>query len=120
MTPSQTSGVDALARPTKVVEGLSAMPMMSVQSAPTASASRTFFVQTEGKQGHAFLDLLQAVTMLVDVQLGRDIPILDDGARDELGEHDNISAEVDDVVLSLYLPAVDINGVGKGLEGVKS
>ena len=33
MTPSQTSGVDALARPTKVVEGLSAMPMISVQSA---------------------------------------------------------------------------------------
>ena len=32
MTPSQTSGVDALARPTKVVEGLSAMPMISVQS----------------------------------------------------------------------------------------
>ena len=58
--------------------------------------------------------------MLVDVQLGRDIPILDDGACDELGEHDNISAEVDDVVLSLYLPAVDINGVGKGLEGIKA
>ena len=54
------------------------------------------------------------------MQLGRDIPILDDGARDELGEHDNISAEVDDVVLSLYLPAVDINGVGKGLEGIKA
>ena len=78
------------------------------------------FCQTEGKQGHAFLDLLQAVTMLVNVQLGRDIPILDDGARDKLGEHDNISAEVDDVVLSLYLPAVDINGVGKGLEGIKA
>ena len=78
------------------------------------------FCQTEGEQGHAFLDLLQAVTMLVNVQLGRDIPILDDGARDELGEHDNISAEVDDVVLSLYLPAVDINGVGKGLEGIKA
>lgn len=45
MTPSQTSGVDALARPTKVVEGLSAMPMISVQSAPTASASRTFFAR---------------------------------------------------------------------------
>lgn len=57
--------------------------------------------------------------MLVNVQLGRDIPILDDGARNELGEHDNISAEVDDVVLSLYLPTVDINGVGKGLEGIK-
>ena len=29
----------------KGVEGLSAMPMMSVQSAPTASASRTFFAR---------------------------------------------------------------------------
>ncbi len=57
---------------------------------------------------------------MVDMQLGRDIPILDDGARDELGEHDNISAEVDDVVLSLYLPAVDINGIGKSLEGIES
>ena len=45
MMPSHTSGVDALARPTKVVEGLSATPMMSVHKAPMASASSTFLAR---------------------------------------------------------------------------
>ncbi len=45
MTPSQTSGVEALARPTKEMEGLSATPMMSVQRAPMASASSTFLAR---------------------------------------------------------------------------
>ena len=49
MTPSQTSAVEALARPTKVVAGLSAMPMMSVHSAPTASASSTFLARPKVK-----------------------------------------------------------------------
>ena len=50
MTPSQTSGVEALARPTKETEGLSATPMMSVQRAPTASASSTFFARPKVKK----------------------------------------------------------------------
>ena len=45
MTPSQTSAVEALASPTNVVEGLSAMPMMSVQRAPMVSARRTFLAR---------------------------------------------------------------------------
>ena len=49
-----------------------------------------------------------------------DVPVLDDGACDELGEHDDVSAEVDDVVLGLYVPAVDVDGVGEGLEGVEA
>ena len=120
MTPSQTSGVDALARPTKVVEGLSAMPMMSVQSAPMASASRTFFARPKVNRVMPSSICLQAVAALVDVQLGRDVPVLDDGARDELGEHDDISAEINDVVLRFYIPAVDVDGVGKGLEGIEA
>lgn len=58
--------------------------------------------------------------MLVDVQLVGDVPVLDDRPRDELREHDHISAEINDVALGFYIPAVDIDGVGKGLEGVKA
>ena len=58
--------------------------------------------------------------MLVDVQLVGDVPVLDDGPRDELREHDHISAEVDDIALGFYIPAVDVDGVGKGLEGVEA
>ena len=58
--------------------------------------------------------------MLVDVQLVGDVPVLDDGPRDELREHDHISAEIDDVALGFYIPAVDVDGVGKGLEGVEA
>ena len=58
--------------------------------------------------------------MLVDVQLVGDVPVLDDGPRDQLREHDHISAEINDVALSLYIPAVDVDGVGKGLEGVEA
>ncbi len=84
MTPSQTSGVEALASPTNVVEGLSAMPMMSVQRAPMVSASRTFG-EAECEQGHAILDLLEVVAAMSHMQLGRHVPVLDDGACDELG-----------------------------------
>ena len=58
--------------------------------------------------------------MLVDVQLVGDVPVLDDRPRDELREHDHISAEINDVALGFYIPAVDVDGVGKGLEGVKA
>ena len=47
--PSQTSPVEALASPTKVTEASSATPMMSVQRAPTASASRTFLARPKVK-----------------------------------------------------------------------
>ena len=70
MTPSQTSAVEALASPTNVVEGLSAMPMMSVQRAPMVSASRTFFGEAECEQGHAILDLLEVVAAMSHMQLG--------------------------------------------------
>ena len=58
--------------------------------------------------------------MLVDVQLVGDVPVLDDGPRDELREHDHISAEINDVALGFYISAVNIDGVGKGLEGVEA
>ena len=38
----------------------------------------------------------------------------------KLREHDHISAEINDVALGFYIPAVDVDGVGKGLEGVKA
>ncbi len=49
-----------------------------------------------------------------------DIPVLDDRAGDELGEHDHIGTEIDDVVLGLHIPAVDIDGVGESLEGIEA
>ena len=58
--------------------------------------------------------------MFVDMQLSRDIAVFDDGACDELREHDHIGTKINDVVLGLHIPAVDINGVGKGLEGVEA
>ena len=79
-----------------------------------------FLRQTEGEQGHALLDLPEAVAMFVDMQLSRDIAVFDDGACDELREHDHIGPKINDVVLGLHIPAVDINGVGKGLEGVEA
>ncbi len=58
--------------------------------------------------------------MLVDVQLVGDVPVLHDGARNELREHDHIGTKVDDVALGLHVPAVDVDGVGEGLEGVEA
>ena len=49
-----------------------------------------------------------------------DIPVLDDGAGDELGEHDDVSTEINDVMLCFHIPAVDVDGVGKCLEGVEA
>ena len=46
--------------------------------------------------------------------------VLHDRPRDQLGEHDHIGTKVDDVALGLHIPAVDINGVGQGLEGVEA
>ena len=54
------------------------------------------------------------------MQLGRHVPVLDDGARDELGEHDDIRAEINDVVLRLYVPAVDVDGIGERLERIEA
>ena len=58
--------------------------------------------------------------MPVYVQLVGDIAVFDDGARDELREHDHVGAEVDDIALRLHIPAVDVDGVGQGLEGVEA
>lgn len=58
--------------------------------------------------------------MPVYVQLVRDIAVFHDGAGDQLREHDHIGTKVDDITLCLYIPAVNIDGVGKGLEGVKA
>ena len=78
------------------------------------------FGKAKGEQGHALFDLLQAVAVPVYVQLVRDIAVFHDGAGDQLREHDHIGTKVDDITLCLYIPAVNIDGVGKGLEGVKA
>ena len=62
-----------------------------------------FFGEAEREQGHAILDLLEVVAAMRHMQLGRHVPVLDDGARDELGEHDDIRAEINDVVLRFYV-----------------
>ena len=54
------------------------------------------------------------------MQLVGDIAVFHDGAGDQLREHDHIGTKVDDITLCLYIPAVNIDGVGKGLEGVKA
>ena len=79
-----------------------------------------FFGQAEGEDGHALLDLGDVVAVLVDVQLGRHVTVFDDGAGDQLREHDHIGPEVDDVLFRRHIAAVDVDGVGKGLEGVKA
>ena len=79
-----------------------------------------FLCQAEGEQGHAVLDLLELTAAFVDVETVGDVPVLDDGAGDELGEHDDVSTEIDDVMLRFHIPAVDVDGVGKGLEGVEA
>ena len=79
-----------------------------------------FFGEAEREQGHAILDLLEVVAAMSHMQLGRHVPVLDDGARDELGEHDDIRAEINDVVLRLYVPAVDVDGIGERLERIEA
>ena len=44
--------------------------------------------------------------------------VTDDGARDELGEHCNVSGKVDGVLLCLFA-SVYVNDVGDDLEGVE-
>ena len=79
-----------------------------------------FFGEAECEQGHAILDLLEVVAAMSHMQLGRHVPVLDDGARDELGEHDDIRAEINDVVLRFYVPAVDVDGIGERLERIEA
>ena len=78
------------------------------------------FGQAEGEDGYPLLDLGQGIAVLVDVELGRHIPVFHDGAGDQLGEHHHIGAEVDDVFLGGHVPAVDVDGVGQSLEGVEA
>ena len=54
------------------------------------------------------------------MQLVGYVPVFDDGAGDQLGEHNHICAKVDDVALGGHIPAVDVDGVGQGLEGVEA
>ena len=79
-----------------------------------------FLCQAESEQGHAVLDLLELIAAFVDVETVGDVPVLDDGAGDELGEHDDVSTEINDVMLRFHIPAVDVDGVGKCLEGVEA
>ena len=120
MMPSHTSGVEALASPTKVVEGLAGHADDVGPQGTDGVCQQHLLGQTEGEQGHALFDLRQGVAVLVDVQLIRYIAVFHDGARNELREHDHIGTKVDDVALGLHIPAVDINGVGQGLEGVEA
>ena len=78
------------------------------------------FGKTKGEQGHALFDLLEVIAVVVDVELVGDVPVFHDGSGDELGEHDHIGTEVDDVPLCLHIPAVDVDGIGKGLEGIEA
>ena len=53
------------------------------------------------------------------VQLLGDGDIAHDGTGDELREHGHIAAKGDDVMLHRALPAVDVDGIGHGLEGIE-
>lgn len=53
------------------------------------------------------------------IDLGFNIPVLHDGAGDELREHCDVRAEADDVSLRPDLPPVYVYCVGHGLEGVE-
>ena len=58
--------------------------------------------------------------MFINVQLVRYIAVFHDGAGDQLREHDHVGTEIDDIALGLHIPAVDVDGVGQGLEGVEA
>ena len=61
-----------------------------------------------GRGGAAFL------------KLGFDIGIADDGPRDELREHGDIGAEVDEIALGGHGAPVDIHHITEDLEGVEA
>ena len=54
------------------------------------------------------------------LQLFRHGFVADDGARDELGKEGDIGAEGDHVFLHRGVPAVDVDRIAHGLEGVKA
>ena len=82
--------------------------------------NQNLFGQTEHKQADALLDLLEAVAVFINMQLGCHIAVFYDGAGNQLGEHDHIRAEIDDIVLGFYIPAVYVDGIAHGLEGVEA
>ena len=55
-----------------------------------------------------------------EVQLVGDILVAHDGTGDELGEQGDEGAEADEAPLRLAVPAVDVDGVAHGLEGVEA
>lgn len=78
---------------------------------------KDFFSQAQYKTADACGKLGQAFRP--EAKLFGNIPVADNGACDQLGEHGHISAEVYDIILYRSLSAVYINGVGHGLKGVK-
>ena len=53
-------------------------------------------------------------------QFGRNIRVADNRSRNQLGEQDDVGAEVDDIVLRLDISAVDVDGIAHRLEGIKA
>ena len=82
--------------------------------------NQDLFRQAEYKQADALFDLLEAVAVLVHVKLRGHIPVFHDGTGNQLGEHNHICTEINDVVLSLHIPTVYVDGVAHGLEGIEA
>ena len=61
---------------------------------------------------------LLSEAVLSVLKLERNVVVTNDGTRDELGEHCNVSRKVDGVLLRL-LAAIYVNDVGDDLEGVE-
>ena len=82
--------------------------------------NQDLFGQTKYEQADALFDLFQAVTIFVYMQLSSHVTVFHDGTCNQLGEHNHIRAEINDIVLSLHIPAVYVDGVAHGLEGVEA
>ena len=59
-------------------------------------------------------------TALPSVQAPSNILVPDDGTGDQLGEHDDVGAEIEKPAFRRNGPAVCVNEIGRGLEGVKA
>ena len=81
-------------------------------------AQQDLFGKAHGEAGHTRGELVHRVG--TGDELVIHIPIADDGARYELGEEGDVSAEGNVASLGVGASAVEVDGIGHDLEGVEA
>ena len=76
--------------------------------------------KSKGEYCHSFFDLGKREAPLIYMQLGGYIAVFHNGSGNQLGEHNYVCAEIDDVFFRFRVSAIYIDGIRQRLKGVKA